>query len=98
MSIASSVGLRSVGLPVVTPPHSCGGWLACSHPNDESTMNTPKNKTAYRRWLREQFDAIESLVQYGEPDFFTGLEIAELIEQASRLACRFGAGHLIGDE
>ncbi len=60
-------------------------------------MNIPKNKTAYRRWLREQYDAIEALVEYGEPDFFTGLEIAEMIEQASRLACRFGAGHLIGN-
>jgi predicted DNA-binding transcriptional regulator AlpA len=47
--------------------------------------------------LREQFDVLEALVEHGAPDFYTGIEVAELVEQAQRLACRFGAGHLIGN-
>ena len=61
-------------------------------------MKHPTNKTAFRRWLREQFEVIEVLVEHGAPDFYTGIEIADLVEQAQRIACRFGAGHLIGDE
>lgn len=61
-------------------------------------MKSPTNKSAFRRWLREQFEVLEALVQYGEPDFYTGIEVADLVEHAQRLACRFGAGNLIGDE
>ena len=61
-------------------------------------MKHPTNKTAFRRWLHEQFEVIEVLVEHGAPDFHTGIEIADLVEQAQRLACRFGAGHLIGDQ
>lgn len=61
-------------------------------------MKNPANKTAFRRWLCERFDVLEALVQHGEPDFYTGIEVADLVEEAQRLACRFGAGNLIGDE
>jgi predicted DNA-binding transcriptional regulator AlpA len=60
-------------------------------------MKSPTNKTAFRRWLSERFEVLEALVQHGEPDFFSDIEVADLVEQAQRLACRFGAGDLIGE-
>lgn len=44
----------------------------------------------FRRHLQETFDTIEGWCRYGTPDFYTGLEAAELAEEAQRLACRFG--------
>jgi hypothetical protein len=43
-----------------------------------------------RRFLQETFDAIDGWCRYGTPDFYTGLDAAELAEEAQRLACRFG--------
>ena len=43
-----------------------------------------------RRHLQQTFDAIDGWCQHGPPDFYTGLEAAELAEEAQRLACRFG--------
>jgi excisionase family DNA binding protein len=43
-----------------------------------------------RRFLQQTFDAIDGWCRYGKPDFYTGLEAAELAEESQRLACRFG--------
>ena len=61
-------------------------------------MRTPTNKTAFRRWLHEQFEILEALDRYGEPDFYqpdfyVALDTAEIVAQAIRLACRFGYGN-----
>ena|SRR5579872_6967483 len=61
-------------------------------------MQPPKSKTAFRRWLKPQFDEIETLCELGEPDFFNQLNMATLVGQACRYACRFGGGDLIGTE
>ncbi len=60
-------------------------------------MQSPKSKAAYRRWLRQQFDILEAL-DSTDPDFYDMLDTAALMAQACRYACRFGGGHLIGDE
>jgi len=60
-------------------------------------MQTPKSKAAYRRWLRQQFDILEALDSI-EPDFYDMLDIAALVGQACRYACRFGGGDMIGTE
>jgi len=57
-----------------------------------------KSKKAFRRWLQTQFDEIETLCELGEPDFFNQLDMATLVGQACRWACRYGAGDLIGSE
>ncbi len=44
----------------------------------------------FRRYVQETFDAIDGWCRYGTPDFYTGLEAAELAEEARRHACRFG--------
>jgi hypothetical protein len=43
-----------------------------------------------RRYLQETFDTIDGWCRYGTPDFYTGLEAAELAEEAQGFACRFG--------
>jgi len=58
----------------------------------------PKNLSQFQRWLQSAFDDMEVCTRYAEPDFFDKLGVAETVEQASRLACRFGGGHLIGKE
>jgi excisionase family DNA binding protein len=44
----------------------------------------------FRRHLQETFDTLDVWCQYGEPDWYRGLEISEMVEEAGRLACRFG--------
>ena len=44
----------------------------------------------FRRYVQETFDAIDGWCRYGTLDFYTGLEAAELAEEARRHACRFG--------
>jgi predicted DNA-binding transcriptional regulator AlpA len=61
-------------------------------------MQAPKSKKAFRRWLCERFDEIEAICEFGQPDFYESLDIAALVGQACRYACRWGAGHLIGSE
>jgi excisionase family DNA binding protein len=58
----------------------------------------PRTIPEFRRWLTEAFDTINLLCKYGEPDFFDTLDVADTVDQAARLACRFGAGHLAGPE
>jgi predicted DNA-binding transcriptional regulator AlpA len=60
-------------------------------------MQIPKSKAAYRRWLRQQFDILEAL-DSTDPDFYDMLDIAALVAQACRYACRFGGGDMIGTE
>jgi predicted DNA-binding transcriptional regulator AlpA len=55
-------------------------------------MRTPTNKTAFHRWLREQFEILETIDRYGTPDFYDSLDTEEIVSQATRLACRFGYG------
>ena len=61
----------------------------------------------FRSWLEEQLEFLENVLRYGpchvRPDgqvadeMYTHLVIDELVEEATRLACRFGVGHLAGD-
>lgn len=58
----------------------------------------PKTFPQYLRWLRSAFADMERYARYAEVDFYEKLGIADTIEQASRLACRFGGGHLLEEE
>ena len=58
----------------------------------------PRNLTQFLHWLERQFADMEVYTRFAEVDFYDKLGIAEMVEQASRLACRFGGGHLIGRE
>jgi hypothetical protein len=61
----------------------------------------------FRSWLEENIAFLENVVQYGPchtrpggqvaDEMYTRLVIDELVGEATRLACRFGAGHLVGD-
>jgi excisionase family DNA binding protein len=57
-------------------------------------MKLPTTLAAFRRWLAALFDELDRLSQH-ECDYFQGLQIAVEVDQAQRLACRFGAGHLL---
>ena len=57
-------------------------------------MKTPTSKASFRRWLKAQFEIVEAL-DATDPDFYDMLDVADTAEQAARLACRFGAGHLV---
>lgn len=58
----------------------------------------PKTNKQFRNWLEDIFDELQFLCRYAEPDFFDQLGVAEVVEEAYRHACRFGAGHLIPKE
>jgi len=70
--------------------------------------NNCKTIRDFRRWLQEQIDFLENVLLHGpchiRPDgqtadpLYTNLVIEELAREATRFACRFGAGHLVGDE
>lgn len=49
-----------------------------------------KNIHELKRHLSTTCDVLDSWCQYGEPDFFDGLEVADLAGEAYRLACRHG--------
>jgi hypothetical protein len=61
----------------------------------------------FRSWLEEQVEFLENALRYGPchirpdghvaDDMYTHLVIDELVGEATRLACSFGAGHLVGD-
>jgi len=61
----------------------------------------------FRAWLEEQVELLENVLRYGPyhirpdgqvaDDIYTSLVIDEIVEEATRLACRFGAGHLVGN-
>ncbi|HEY1601475.1 MAG TPA: helix-turn-helix domain-containing protein [Pirellulales bacterium] len=55
----------------------------------------PGSLPQFGRWLEEACDEIEFFCRYVDPDFFDRLAVAQIIEQASRHASRFGAGHLV---
>ena len=57
-----------------------------------------KSKKAFRRWLITQFDEIEAICEFGQPDFYDRLDITGTVDQACRYASRLGGGDLIGDE
>jgi len=66
--------------------------------------NTFKTIREFRSWLEENIGFLESVLLYGpchiRPDgqpadpLYTDLVIGEIVEEAGRLACRFGAGDL----
>ncbi|HUY90660.1 MAG TPA: helix-turn-helix domain-containing protein [Pirellulales bacterium] len=58
----------------------------------------PKTLAQYLKWLQATFDDMEIYTRHAEPDFFEQLQIGETVEQACRLTCRLGGGHLIGKE
>lgn len=58
----------------------------------------PKTLHHFQRWLQSEFDDMDFYCRHAEADYFEQLQIGETVEQASRLACRFGGGHLIGKE
>jgi len=58
----------------------------------------PKSLAQLLKWLQSAFDETELYARYAEVDFFDKLGIADTVEQASRLACRFGGGHLLEEE
>jgi excisionase family DNA binding protein len=53
---------------------------------------TPRTLREYREYLQDAFDTLKS---DHASDFFDQMQIADQVEEASVLACRFGAGHLI---
>ena len=58
----------------------------------------PRTLPQYVKWLQSAFDDMEVYARYAEVDFFDKLGIADTVEQASRLACRFGGGHVLEEE
>jgi predicted DNA-binding transcriptional regulator AlpA len=58
----------------------------------------PQTFPQFLRWLQAEFDDMDFYCRHAEADYFEQLQIGETVEQACRLACRFGGGHLIGKE
>jgi excisionase family DNA binding protein len=52
-------------------------------------MRTPKTLSDLPRYLREQYDTVAHLDRLA--DFYTGLEVAEIVNAAQRAALQFGA-------
>ena len=52
----------------------------------------PKTKRDFVRYLRDVFDDLQDA---HVSDLFEEISLADLIEEVSATACRFGAGHLI---
>jgi hypothetical protein len=63
----------------------------------EVTMNlkSPKTKQEFARYLRDVFVKLEHA---HTSDYFEEMNLADLIEDVSVTACRFGAGHLIAPQ
>ena len=93
------------------PPPDGGSTLRAGHQiggpysNQDSeklgnrmSKSEPRTPRQFRDWLEDTFDDLEPLCQYADPDDFDQMEVAQQVEQASRLACRFGAGDLIEPE
>ena len=59
---------------------------------DRSNVKTPRTKQEFARYLREAFDQLQAI---HEANSFEEMEIADLVEEVSVTAARFGAGHLI---
>jgi len=69
--------------------------------------NTCKTIREFRSWLEENIAFLENVLLHGpchvRPDgqvadpMYTALVIEEIVAEASRLACRFGAGHIAGN-
>lgn len=56
------------------------------------SMKPPRTKQEFTRYLRAAFDRLQAI---HEADSFEQMDIAQLVEEVSVTACRFGAGHLI---
>jgi excisionase family DNA binding protein len=55
-------------------------------------MKPPRTRQEFTRYLRDTFDQLQAI---HEADSFEQVEIADLVEDVSVMAARFGAGHLI---
>jgi excisionase family DNA binding protein len=55
-------------------------------------MKPPRTRQEFTRYLRDGFGQLQAI---HEADFFEQVEIADLVEEVSVMAARFGAGHLI---
>lgn len=55
-------------------------------------MKPPRNRQEFIRYLRDAFDTVEDA---HTSDHFEEMSLADLIEEISVMACRFGAGELI---
>ena len=66
-------------------------------PYRKYTMNarTPRTLSEFRNYLQDAFDTVKD---DHASDFFDPMEIADQVEEASVLACRFGAGDLIDSQ
>lgn len=70
-------------------------------------MSNCKTIGEFRCWLEDQLELLENVLRYGPyhvrpdgqmaDDIYTTLVIDEIVAEATRLACRFGAGHLVGN-
>jgi hypothetical protein len=69
--------------------------------------NTCKTIREFRSWLEENIAFLENVLLHGpchvRPDgqvadsMYTDLVIEEIVAEATRLACRFGGGEVVGD-
>ena len=53
---------------------------------------SPKTLAQFQRWLEVTIDDLAQLCEYGDPDVYDELEIAQVVNEACTLACRFGLG------
>jgi hypothetical protein len=60
-------------------------------------MNIPRTISELAGRLQDRYELLEMVCRMGEPDFFGQLELAEIVEEANRLSCRFG-GPLVCEE
>ncbi|MGE0536262.1 MAG: helix-turn-helix transcriptional regulator [Pirellulales bacterium] len=60
--------------------------------------NEPRTLPAFKDWLEEIFGELSDLCRYGAPNGFDQMHVAETVERAHRLACRFGGGHVVSKE
>lgn len=52
----------------------------------------PKTLVQFRKWLEVQIEEVEQLCEHGDSDYFNEFEVAQVVQDARRLAGRFGFG------
>lgn len=55
----------------------------------------PRTFEDFRRWVQDNYEELNTVCRYAKPDPFQDMAAADTVEEAGRLACRFGAGHLL---
>ena len=51
---------------------------------------SPKTLVQFRKWLEDQIEEVEQLCEHGDSDYFNEFEVAQVVQDARRLAGRFG--------